>query len=258
MGMREVLLVRALGGDDRDAQELRRLGVPVVEDPYLTVSACADAGAPERARHVLASIAGSADWLVVTSQAALRALAELAGADALGDSVATGRARGIRFAAVGRATAETLAGWGASDVLVPATATAAGLLARLSSEPPASVIAPQGGQAMKGLAGGLRDRGWAIDEVVVYETATAVERPPTADRLAAGHYGAIVLRSPTAVRAVTSFAPAIPEATVVVCGGPTTAAAATAAGLQRLVVSPEPTADALAATVLGALSAGKG
>jgi uroporphyrinogen-III synthase len=256
--MRDVLLVRALAGDDRDAQELRRLGLPVVEDPYLTVTTCQDGGAPGRARHVLDSIASSADWLVVTSQAALRALAELAGDAELAASVTAGSERGIRFASVGAATAAAMEGWGARHVLVPATATSAGLLSELAAEPAASLIAPQGGQAMKGLASGLRELGWAVDEVVVYETATSTARPPSADRLAAGDFGAVVLRSPTAVRAVAGFVPDLPAATAVVCGGPTTAAAAEAAGMRNLHVSPAPTAEALAHTVLRALSATHG
>jgi uroporphyrinogen-III synthase len=184
--MREVLLVRALGGDDRDAEALRSRAVPFVEDPFLTVAACTDDQATARATHVLDAIAVSADWLVVTSQAALRALSALRGDDALRGAVADGVGRGLRVAAVGPSSAEALKGLGAADVLVPSPSTAAALRDRLAVLPPGSIIAPQGSQAMKGLASGLREHGWTVDEQVVYETTTVTTRPPTADRLAEG------------------------------------------------------------------------
>jgi uroporphyrinogen-III synthase len=132
--------------------------------------------------------------------------------------------------------------------------TAAGLRAELAALPPASVIAPQGNQAMKGLAGGLRDVGWSIDEVVVYETSAVGQRPTSANRLVAGEFGAIVLRSPTAVRAVASFVPRLPEQTVIVCGGPTTAAEAERLGLGTVVISPGPTPETVADTVVAILT----
>lgn len=252
--MREVLLVRALAGDDRDAEALRARGVDVVEDPYLSVAACADAAAVDRAGHCVAEIASGADWLVVTSQAALRALSELTGADALRESMVKGQARGLRIATVGAATAAALAELCAVDVLVPSVSTAAALEEQLATLGPASVIAPQGSQAMKGLASGLRALGWQIDEQVVYETTTVTERPASADRLAAGAFAAVVFRSPTALRAVTTFVPRLPDGTLVVCGGPTTAAEAERLAIGTVVVSPAPTADAVADTVVSALS----
>lgn len=252
--MREVLLVRALGGDDRDAEALQSRGVPIVEDPYLTVAACTDDTAVARARHCLEQIATDADWLVVTSQAALRALTELVGADDLRASIATGRDRGIKVATVGAATAAALSDLGAVDIVVPPLSTAAALERLLGDLPPARVIAPQGSQAMKGLASGLGGRGWQIDEQVVYETATVRHRPTSADRLAAGEFAAVVFRSPTALRAVTTFVPQLPDGTLAVCGGPTTAAEAERLAIGTVVVSPAPTAEAVADTVVSILA----
>lgn len=253
--MREVLLVRALGGDDRDAEALTSRGIPIVEDPYLTVAACVDDGAADRARHCLAAITDTADWLVVTSQAALRALTQLTGRSAVVDALATGQARGLQVATVGSATQRVLAELGARDVVVPSVSTAAALQGVLATRPAASVIAPQGSQAMKGLAFGLRELGWQVDEQVVYETATVPDRPVSADPLAAGSFAAVVFRSPTALRAVARFVPRLPDSTLVVCGGPTTAAEAERLAIGTVVVSPAPTADAVADTVLAALAA---
>ena len=100
----------------------------------------------------------------------------------------------------------------------------------------------------------MRSLGWTVDEQVVYETTTVPDRPASADRLASGGFGVVVLRSPTAVRAVAGFVGMLPEGTAAVCGGPTTAAAAEAAGIGTVVVSPGPTAAAVADTVLEHLS----
>ena len=255
--MRDVLLVRALGGDDKDAEALRDRGVRPVEDPYLTVRTCVDDGARQRAEHVLTAIAGSADWLVVTSQAALRALADLTSSEQLRLAFAVGAERGIGFATVGEATAAALQELGAGSVLVPAQSTAESLRQELSSRPPGSIIAPQGSQAMKGLAGGLRLRGWQIDEQVLYETSTVPVRPLSADRLSTGDFAVVVLRSPTAVRAVASFVPVLPAGTTLVCGGPTTAAEVERLGLGTVVISAGPTAAAVADTVVDCLNAGE-
>jgi uroporphyrinogen-III synthase len=254
--VRDVLLVRALGGDDKDAEALRERGVSVVEDPFLTVRSCIDPGAGERALHVLRAIENSADWLVVTSQAALRALVDLTSDEQLRASITAGRERGLAFATVGDATRAAMEALGASPVLVPAVNTAEALRQELSTRPTGSIVAPQGSQAMKGLAGGLRSLGWEVDEKVVYETSTVAERPATADRLEAGGFGALVLRSPTAVRAVASFVPRVPDATILVCGGPTTAAEVDRVGLGTVVVSQGPTAAAVADAVIGCLANG--
>ena len=83
--------------------------------------------------------------------------------------------------------------------------------------------------------------------------------PVSVADLAAGHIRAVVLRSPTAVRAVARHVPTLPSSTVVVCGGPTTAAAVAAvwgAGAAA-VMSDAPTAEAVARTVADVLAAGE-
>jgi uroporphyrinogen-III synthase len=252
----DVLLVRALGGDDKDAEALRARGATVTEDPFLVVRASVDPGALERAEHVLDAVGTDADWLVATSQAALRALIELTSEERLRDSIIHGRDRGLQFAAVGEATGAALVALGARSVLVPEVNTAEALRAELATRSPSTIVAPQGSQAMKGLAGGLRAVGWQVDEVVVYETSTVTERPAAADALVAGDFAVVVLRSPTAARAVASFVPRLTDRTTVVCGGPTTAAEVERLALGTVVVSPGPTADAVADTVLACLDVG--
>lgn len=255
-----VLLVRAAGGEDSDAEAIRALGISVIEDPYLVVTPSADEAAVVRADHVLETLRVDADVLLLTSRAALRALDALVGHDAVLAAVAVGVARGLRGAAVGPSTAEALRALGVADVLEPDVATSRGLLAALRAQTrgevgaPGRAVLPCGAQAMKGLGSGLGADGWDVDEVVVYTTDDIVGMPSSAAELAAGRIPALVLRSPTAVRAVARHVPTLPPGVVAICGGPTTAAAVVTTWHVEPVVSSAPTADAVARSVDGALA----
>jgi len=255
-----VLLVRAAGGEDRDADALRSLGLDVIEDPYLVVAPCNDDDAQARAARVLDALRGGADLFLLTSRSAIRALDALIGRDALLDAVAAGVVRGLRGAAVGPSTAETLRELGLIDVLEPEVATSRGLLAALREraarhgEVAGRAVLPCGAQAMKGLGAGLVADGWQVEEIVVYVTDEVPGVPASVADLAAGRVPVVVLRSPTAVRAVARHVPVLPEGTVPVCGGPTTASAVIATWGAAHVVSDGPTADEVARTVTAVLS----
>jgi uroporphyrinogen-III synthase len=256
-----VLLVRAAGGEDRDAEALRALGIEVIEDPYLVVAPCADHDAPARAGRVLDALGRGADLFLLTSRSAVRALDALVGRAALLDAVSQGVARGLRGAAVGPSTAETLRELGLDDVLEPEVATSRGLLAALRQRAAVEgttgrAVLPCGAQAMKGLGAGLVEDGWDVEEIVVYTTDDVPGVPPSVADLAAGRIPVLVLRSPTAVRAVARHVPVLPDGTVPVCGGPTTAAAVAATWGAAHVVSEGPTADEVARTVAVVLTGG--
>jgi len=267
-----VLLVRAAGGDDRDAEALAALGGEVIEDPYLVVAPCEDPGAVGRATAVLDALRTDVDVLLLTSRAAVRALDALVGRDALQAAVAAGVARGLWGAAVGPVTADALRELGVADVLEPEVATSRGLLAALRGRTAAAnalsgaadgaahrglrAVLPCGARAMKGLGAGLTDDGWRVDEVVVYTTEEVVATPASVADLRAGRIAAVVLRSPTAVRARARHVPELPDAVVPICGGPTTQAAAEAAWGGGSIVSDAPTAEAVARTVAAVLAAG--
>lgn len=253
--MPEVLLVRAAEAQDKDADALADLGITAVADPYLTVRPCRDDQARDRAHLVISSIADEAGWLLVTSQAAVRALVELGGSDALAAALRQGQARGLRVAGVGESTRRALNQAGAPEVLVPGTATAEGLVDLLAGEAASTAILPQGNQALTTLADGLRGKGWTITEQVVYETATVDRRPVSADRLARGGFAVVVLRSPSAARAVAEFVPVLPGGTVAICGGPTTAAEARRLGIGTVIVSASPSASGVAEAVASHLAA---
>jgi uroporphyrinogen-III synthase len=269
-----VLLVRAAGGEDGDAEALRALGCDVVEDPYLVVAPCTDSAAGERAARVLEAVRNDADLLLLTSRSAVRALDALVGRDALVAAVAAGVARGLRGAAVGPTTAALLRELGLDDVLEPEVATSRGLLAALRERTAREradagrsaggrpgragqagrAVLPCGAQAMKGLGAGLVADGWGVEEVVVYVTEDVPGAPRSVADLRAGSIAALVLRSPTAVRAVARHVPVLPGGTVAVCGGPTTAAEVTAVWGVAPVVSVGPTAAEVARTVAAVLA----
>lgn len=256
-----VLLVRAAGGEDRDAEALRALGLEVVEDPYLVVAPCDDQDASARALRVLDALRREADLFLLTSRSAVRALDALIGRAELLDAVSQGVARGLRGAAVGPSTAVTLRELGLDDVLEPEVATSRGLLSALRQRAAAEgtagrAVLPCGAQAMKGLGAGLVADGWHVEEIVVYTTEDLPGVPSSVADLAAGRIPVLVLRSPTAVRAVARHVPVLPEGTVPVCGGPTTAAAVAATWGAAPVVSVGPTADEVARTVAAVLAGG--
>lgn len=250
---RRVLLVRPVGSD-RDAAVLAARGVTAESDAYLTVAPRRDEGAAGVVDEVLDLIADDSDWLIVTSQAAPQALASITTRERLAAAIESGVRRGLRSAAVGPAAAASLTDYGATDVVVPAQQDAEGLLAELLLEQPATAVLPVGNQARTTIPDGLRANGWTVDARVVYVTAPVAARPTTADRLAAGEFAVVVLRSPSAARAVGEFAPALPAGLTAVCGGRLTATAARSLDFARIVVSDHPSAEAIADAVESALA----
>lgn len=243
-----VLVIRAQGTPDTDVAALRARGLRVEADPYLTVAPCDDDAARERAADVLEACGRPGGWLIVTSAAGVRALVTLCGAAAVHAAVTT-----ARVAAVGPTSAAALAAVGAHDVVAPPSPTASGLLGLLRSVPASAAALPRSTIADPLLPDTLRARGWTLVERVVYRTEPVVRPPRTVPRVQAGDFAAIVLRSPSAARALVQHA-RVPAGTAIVAGGPTTALAARRLGLRVDAVSAQATADGVAhavARVLG-------
>lgn len=245
-----VLIVRPAHASSDDACALRDRGFEVMVDPYLTVSPCSDMHAGDRARRLLVALAGRADWFIVTSVAGPRALVSLLGEAAVRDALIAGARRGTRFAAVGPASAQSLRSLGASAVTIPdAQHTATGLLAALEHEPAAQAALARSSIADQLLPATLAARGWTLTQEVVYDTTTVAVEPGSAAGLRAGEFAAVVLRSPSAVRAVTAWAKQVHPRTAVVAGGPTTALAAARSGLRVSIVATGSSSDQIAAAV---------
>lgn len=242
-----VLLVRA-SGNETDAAALAELGLTAVIDPYLSIVAANDAAGAKRLLENLAG-AGTVAWVIATSANGLKFWAELVGSQVLAEAFASASARGVRFAAVGKASATRFAELGVADAFIPSAPYGDDLAAEIAALGTADSVAlmPCGNLAMETVTKALEAAGWQVSSEVVYETSTISPRPTSADALANGDFSALLLRSPSAARAVVEFAGATPVP--VVCGGTTTAAIAIELGLNVVRVLDAPTSAAAAQAI---------
>lgn len=220
---RRILVTRAAEDAAEWANRLVRLGAHPVVFPCLLCAPLADSGTTAHLRTALAE----ADWLLVTSRRGVQSVADL-----LGKALPTR----IRVAAVGPATARAAADrWGCVD-LVATTPTSEGLATDLAALVATPRSAPPSHAVIAGALDGRRDaemvlasRGWRVTYVPVYETLAA---PVSDDRLdlREGAVDDILLASPSAVRGLLNRA-VLPCTARIITIGPTTTAAARAAGL---------------------------
>jgi len=304
-----VLLVRA-SGNAADAAALAKLGLDSVSEAYLDIHELEGEAGRAAAARLLAAVAdlGAGDWVVATSLNALvfwhkiltqtfdpnsdetlapknesnSELLESAlvaapsearvGASTLPPALVAARARGVRFAAIGEATAKKYSEFGIDDALTPAVSTAAGLAEMLLALEPVragnaadgahanapTALIPLGNLAMPTLTTALDAAGWHRITEVVYETAAVAEEPASAAGLRAGDFSALLLRSPSAARAVAHHAgmehggPAIDVP--VICGGETTAETARQLGFNVLSVATATSAEATAQAIFEAVN----
>lgn len=217
--IRPVLLVRP-DDNDTDSTALVVAGIPALVDPYLVVSPVSD-DTSGRQLFVDLEAAGPGDWLVLTSPRTVDAWGVLVGREALTEAIAGARSRGLRVAAVGASTANTvdppakLVGSSGADVLIDA----------MSKLAPGRAFFPHGRLARSTLADGLTALGWTVDSAVVYDTVAVADRPASAGALSSGNVAAVLLRSPSAVAAVARWA-SIPASVRIFAVGPSTTAAA--------------------------------
>jgi len=225
------------------AAALAGAGARVVQVPVIEIVGPDDEGA--EVRRAIDRVAGY-DWVVFTSANAVEQFVPR-----LRDGRALGAAR---LAVVGPATEAALAGYHLVADLVPAVATADGLVAAMPDAPGGGrVLFPRAAGARETLPRGLREKGWSVDEVVAYRTAPAPPPgPPVIEALAGA--GVVTFASPSAVHGYLALrgpdgAP-LPVPPVVACTGPATAAAARSAGLDVAVEARSPTPEALVAALV--------
>ena len=206
---------------------------------------------------------GAFKWLVVTSPAGARALAdELQGARPRPDQDLP-----ARWCAVGPATAQALRSAGHSGAVMPEVATGAsvpGAMEQAAGGPGSlsgvGVLAALADRADPQLVEELRHRGARVERVTAYRTVTdLVAAARAAEALARGDWDLVVVASPSAVEALAGALDAISARRLLaaVAIGPTTARAAGAAGW-RVEVAAEPTPQAMveaACTLWGAVGA---
>ncbi len=231
-------------------EALGRAGAETIEIPLTTQTDAADGGAALRQ-----AVAGMPQyrWVVLTS---VNAVHRFVGA--LHDARQVGR---THVAAVGPATADALRAAGIEPDLVPAAHRASGLVeefpavGRTSGE--GRVLFPCGDLAPSTIPDGLAGKGWEVRRVVAYRT---VALPPPEPELLGRVAGADAVTF-TATSSAQAFAAlAGPDGRplrvprLVVCMGPTTAAAARALGMTGVAEASGPTTEGIVATLIGHLA----
>ncbi len=224
MIIKPVLLIRA-NGNEADARALAELGIRAVIDPFLEITTNPD---PESALNLyrFALEAAMETWVVATSLNGIDCWAQTIGESKLRSVFKANK--NLRFCAIGAGTRSRLHELGAEVVIIPPSQSAQSLLEVLSSRSPARAIIPIGNLTLNTVSSGLEKLGWEIIAGEVYQNSIVERRPTSVAGIEAGDFGAIILRSPSAVRALLHFLPRshfLPKAlTPLICGGRTTAA----------------------------------
>jgi len=221
--------------------ELRALGATPVEVPTIAVEPPRTPAPMERA--IKGLVSGRYQWVAFTSTNAVKAVREKleeVGLDARAFA-------GVRIAAVGDATADALRAFGIRPDLEPTgEQSSEGLLAEWAPyddvfDPIDRVFLPRADIATETLVAGLKERGWAVDDVTAYRTVRAA--PPSAsvrESLKGGGFDAVLFTSSSTVRNLVGIAGKPHESTVLAAIGPQTAATARELGLRVDVQASSP------------------
>lgn len=180
--------------------------------------------------------AGDYHWLVLTSAAAVPALA----------GMPTGRTgqdpRGWKVAAVGERTAAALRAAGIAVDLVGAGG-ASELVHVWPSQPGQRVLAVQSDRAKPTLAQGLRKRGCSVEVVSAYRTIATTLTDAEQHAVRSGTADVALLTSGTVARRLAQIP--VSATTRLVAIGPQTAQDAHAAGIPPTIVASAPTVASL-------------
>ena len=212
---------------------LRAYGAIPVEVPTIAVEPPRTPAPMERA--IKGLVTGRYLWVVFTSTNAVKAVREK-----LEDFGLDARAfAGVKVAAVGDATAAALVDFGIKPELVPSTEQSSeGLLREWAPyddvfDPIDRVFLPRADIATDALVAGLKDLGWAVDDVTAYRTVRAA--PPAAETreaLKGGGFDAVLFTSSSTVRNLVGIAGKPHDSTILGAIGPQTKAAAEELGLR--------------------------
>lgn len=219
---------------------LRAYGAIPVEVPTIAVEPPRTPAPMERA--IKGLVTGRYLWVVFTSTNAVKAVREKLeefGLDARAFA-------GVKIAAVGDVTAAALIEFGIRPDLVPSgDQSSDGLLKDWAPydavfDPIDRVFMPRADIATDVLVAGLKDLGWAVDDVTAYRTVRAA--PPAAETreaLKGGGFDAVLFTSSSTVRNLVGIAGKPHDTTVLAAIGPQTKATAEELGLRVDVISPK-------------------
>lgn len=241
---RPILLIRGTG-NDRDAKALESLGIPTLIDSFTEITS----GNLQAAQELLDLAQNNDCWIIITSLNAIDFWSSLVGPQSLRQIFSSHPL--IKFAAIGAGSADALKALGVNEILTPEVQSSTELLKLLVNLPASRAIIPAGNLAMPILPQGLRAMGWEINARVVYINSIVASAPKSVQSLNRGEIAAVLLRSPSAARALAHFAP--DSQTPVICGGQTTAKAANELGFKVLAVAQDPSPTAVADLILQTL-----
>ena len=218
---------------------LRALGATPVEVPTISVEPPRTPAPLDRA--IKGLVSGRYQWIAFTSVNAVRAVWEK-----LVELALDARAfAGVRVAALGPATADALLAVGIRPELVPSgEQSSEGLLAEWAHydpelDPIDRVFLPRTDIATETLVAGLKERGWAVDDVTAYRTVRAAPPPvEIREALKGGGFDAVLFTSSSTVRNLVGIAGKPHESTVLAAIGPRTVETAQELGLRVDVVAP--------------------
>jgi len=252
---RRVVVTRQKSQAASLAERLQALGATVLEVPAIDIVAPEDTGPLDEALEALDRY----DWVVVTSSNAVKAV--LTRLTVLGLYPKLGGPN-RRVASVGLATTAALRASFPEDrkLLEPKAAfRAAGLLEAFANERLGGrrILVPASSAAREELATGLRGMGAVVDVVAAYATIEPPGLGEAVGRCLEQGFDLALFASPSAVEAFADSAGDRTRGLPVAVIGPTTEAAARAAGFDVKGVASPSTLEALVATaerVLGDLS----
>ncbi|WP_442913246.1 uroporphyrinogen-III synthase [Kribbella sp. CA-293567] len=226
---------------------LRRYGAMPEEVPTISVEPPRNPQQMDKAIRGL--VEGRYEWVAFTSVNAVKAVREKFdeyGLDARAFS-------GLKIAAVGEKTAESIAAWGIRPDLLPSgEQSAAGLVEDWPPfdevlDPINRVFLPRADIATETLVAGLTDLGWEVDDVTAYRTVRAAPPPaPTREAIKSGKFDAVVFTSSSTVRNLVGIAGKPHASTVIAVIGPATLKTAEEHGLRVDAMAEAPSAEELA------------
>jgi uroporphyrinogen III methyltransferase/synthase len=221
--------------------QLRGYGAVPVEVPTIAVEPPRTPAPMDRAVKGIGD--GRYMWVAFTSTNAVKAVREKLEESGLDARIFSG----VKVAAVGDATAQALVDFGIRPDLVPTEEQSSEGLLKVWApyddgfDPIDRVFLPRADIATDTLLAGLKDLGWAVDDVTAYRTVRAAPPPAeTREALKGGGFDAVLFTSSSTVRNLVGIAGKPHDTTVLACIGPATKATAEELGLRVDVLAPKP------------------
>jgi len=248
---RRVLVTRSRQQASALSERLRELGAEPVEYPAIEIAPPKDIAPLDEAIARLSAY----DWLIFTSANAVRALVDRMSEKGT-DIQALGRPK---IAAIGPATAQTLAGYGLRVDYVPEVYTSAEIAAGIGDVARKRILLPRAERATKQLAQALRGKRAVVDEVVAYRTLAVGTSDELKALLEDGQIDIVTFTSSSTVR---NLAASLQGQTpgnalsrcLVACIGPVTARTTERLGIRVDVVAREHTIAGLAEAIVTAVA----